>query len=178
MAEEVRDRFKLISAMNPTNINDLIPLMELKTKHLRCVLNVHQTDIPILNDLGECNRIYLFSKKFNVSKFIYFFAEAINYILLKKYLRIKLLILQLEPSDMAKIFANNLFMLVRSLQRFVVNFDLVTHLKLPPERVLNDLRCLTSSQDVIRARLKRATIMGIDRLMPWMIRCNEETFER
>lgn len=173
LADDVKDKLKVIAAMEPKDINDLIPLMQIETERLQRILEIHQLDRPILIDLCQCNRIYYFSKRFNVGN------SKHNIILERISCNYRCLsCIQMEPSRMAQVFANNPFMLDRCLQSLAHKLHLMTQFKVPLERILKDLRCLTSGESVIKARLQRVSDFGIPTPMPWMIRCTKAFFER
>lgn len=56
--------------------------------------------------------------------------------------------------------------------------DMLINCGVLPESLLHDLHVLARAKDVIKERLKFIKENGIERVMPWMIKCSLGTLTR
>lgn len=109
--------------------------------------------VSILNtdykEMGEVNRIYYLADK-----------------------------LQLEPILITEHVVKRLFILKIPLEIFKINLQTMIDYNIEPLNILKDLWSFRYTPQLVETRLSRARLAKKDPVMPWMIRCPEDIFER
>lgn len=118
------------------------------------------------------DRIYLFHEYFSV---LYFYLDFfLNILLMGILLKLSL---QIEPYIISQSCAKHLFVFEIELELLKRKLDMLDS-SISPENILRDLNLLARGEDVIRERLEYIKMCGIQRVMPWMIKCEYHVLNR
>lgn len=56
--------------------------------------------------------------------------------------------------------------------------DLLLSAKVSPNSILRDLDVLARAEDALKAKLEYVKACGIERIMPWMLKCDDHVLHR
>lgn len=129
------------------------------------------------------HRIYYFSEKLQVSFMFYPIFLPVSSVLLPFFFPfIKLLhfmfyyyffSLQIDPKIISRSFSNHVFLLQKDFEATAKTLDILQYYKIEPLNILRDPNVFAHSTEKIVQRLERVKQAGIEKLMPWMVKCLE-----
>lgn len=106
--------------------------------------------------------------------FIFYLDFFLNILLMGILLKLSL---QIEPYIISQSCAKHLFVFEIELELLKRKLDMLDS-SISPENILRDLNLLARGEDVIRERLEYIKMCGIQRVMPWMIKCEYHVLNR
>lgn len=84
----------------------------------------------------------------------------------------------MEPHYVAKYCIKHSFIFNQKFGSLKHKIELLLDYRVMPENILRDLAVLETGDDMIKLRLEILSTNYIKHIMPWMLKCNEEDFER
>lgn len=84
----------------------------------------------------------------------------------------------MKPHHVAKHCIKHSFIFAHKLDVLKAKIELLLKYDVMPDNILRDLTVLDKSDDIIKSRLKILSTNHIKHIMPWMLKCDEDKFER
>lgn len=85
---------------------------------------------------------------------------------------------QIESHIISHYCSRHEFVFEIELELMKRKLDMLLNCNVSPENILRDLNVLARAEDVIKERLEYLKMCGIERVMPWMIKCQDQVLHR